>query len=190
MSLQSDLQHMRAIAFKDAHVVVDKHGRLRSQRLLDGLGGFLDDLHCRSITCIYGIQALLLLSRIAAVIVSRLPVQVCLRLTCKASPAPEVQSCEKTVLVCRLHDASEHMSVIFVTRCRRRALSKLEIIARESEFLEHDRLSILLSEGKMLVDVLIGIGYGLRKISLEGVFAHPAPVVRPDMDVQVIDVRA
>ena len=82
------------------------------------------------------------------------------------------------------------MSVIFVTRCRRCALSELEIVARESEFLEHDRLSILLSEGKMFVDVLVRIGYGLRKICLEGIFTHPAPVVRPDMDVQVIDVRA
>ena len=42
----------------------------------------------------------------------------------------------------------------------------------------------------MLVDVLVRIGYGLREICLEGILAYPAPVVRPDMDVQVIDVRA
>ena len=81
------------------------------------------------------------------------------------------------------------MLVISVTCSGRRALRKLEVVAREAELLHNHRFAVLCSNSKMLVDVFVGILDRYRKICLEGLFTHPAPVVRPDMDVHVVDVR-
>ena len=82
------------------------------------------------------------------------------------------------------------MLIISIASGDRGALGELKIVAREAEFFEHHRLAVTRSHFKVHVDVVIRVAYRLLKIGLECFLAYPAPVVRPDMDVHVIDVRA
>ena len=69
------------------------------------------------------------------------------------------------------------------------SLLELESVTWETELLDHHRLAILCGNLKMLVDVNVCVGDCKRKIGFEGILTHPAPVVWPDMDVHVVDVR-
>ena len=69
------------------------------------------------------------------------------------------------------------------------SLLELESVTRESELLDHHRLAVLCSNLKMLVDIFVSICNGHRKICVERILSHPFPVVWPDVDVHVVDVR-
>ena len=91
---------MRTLSCEYACVLVKNEPRLRKKSFLDSLGCLLDDVRSRYIACINGVETLLLLCRITAVIVSRLPVDIGLGLTCKAAPAPEIETCKQTAFLC------------------------------------------------------------------------------------------
>ena len=159
------------------------------QSLFNGFGCRLYHLDCRRVACIYGIESLLLLGRIPAIVVTSVPVKVCLRLAGQASPSPEVQSCEQASFPRRLRYACKYVSVVCVTGCRRSTLSELEVIARETELFKHHRLSVFRRQGKVLVDISVCVFDRCREICLEGVLAYPTPVIRPNVDIHVVDVR-
>ena len=80
------------------------------------------------------------------------------------------------------------MSVILVTGCHWTSFLELEVITRESELLENHRLSILGRNLQVIINVLVCIGDSCRKIGIESILTHPAPVIRPDMDIHIVDV--
>ena len=149
-----------------------------------------DDCYSRLVRGINGIQALLLLSRISAIIISRLPIYVGCRLLGKSAPAPEIQSRKQATFFRRLYDSLQHMLIVCISAGCRSSFCKLEAITRETELLKHYRLAVSCRNFQMSIDICISIGYSLIEICCKCLFANPAPVVRPDMNIHIIDIRA
>jgi hypothetical protein len=152
--------------------------------------GLLENGKCGFVGSIYGIQALLFLSRISAVVIARLPVDVGLRLLGQTAPSPEIESGKEAAFLSFLNDSRADMFVISVSGCRRSALCELETVARKAELLQNHRLAISASHIHMHVDVGVSVVHRLLKICLKGVFTNPAPVIRPDMDIDIVYIRA
>ena len=67
--------------------------------------------------------------------------------------------------------------------------TKLKTVARITELFQYKRFLILFCYIQMLVDVGFGVCAGFPYIFLNAVFRCPAPVIGPDVDVHVVDVR-
>ena len=91
---------MRAFAFEYSFVFVKDKPGTRLESIFDCLSRSADDVCGGHIACIYGIESLLLLSGIAAVVVTALPIYIGRRLACETAPSPEIDSCKKTALAC------------------------------------------------------------------------------------------
>ena len=81
------------------------------------------------------------------------------------------------------------MGVVCVTGMSCSSLLELESVTRETELLDHHRLAVLCCNLKVLVDIFVSVCNGHREIGVERILSHPFPVVWPDMDVHVVDVR-
>ncbi len=188
--MQASLERVRRIRSEDSAVAVKEEPGRRQHGRTDSFRSLLNDSNSRGIACIYRIESLLLLCRIAAIIISWHPVDIFRRLPRKTAPAPEIHSGEKAALTAGFRYTSEHMLIISVPCGCRCALGEFEIVTRETEFFKHDRLSVFFSHFQMLVNIRISILERLSEICGKSGLTHPVPVVWPYVDIHIVNVRA
>ena len=81
------------------------------------------------------------------------------------------------------------MSIVLVAGNGRSSFCKLETVTWETELLKHHRLAVFSGKFEMPINILVCVFYRYRKVCVKSIFAHPAPVVWPYMDVHIIDIR-
>ena len=126
------------------------------------------------------------LGRIARIVVARQPLLV-LRIG-KAAPRPEVATRKLASLFGIVSHKREDILIIAVATLGAHSLVELEAIARIAKLLHHKRFAKTVAYLKMTVDILKRVVAGCRQIFDKAVGARPAPVIRPDMDVAIVDV--
>ncbi len=188
--MQARPEGMWRIRSEDSAVAVKEEPGRRQHGRTDSLRSLFNYSDSRGIACIYRIESLLLLCRIAAIIISWHPVDVFRRLPRKTAPAPEIHSGKKTALAAGFRYTSEHMLIISVPCGCRCALGEFEIVTRETEFFKYDRLSVFFSHFQMLVNICVRVLERLSEICGKSGLTHPVPVVRPHVDIHIVNVRA
>src|SRR6185312_11518908 len=104
-----------------------------------------------------------------------------------AAPSPEITSLQRR----RRADAVEHgridQLIEAVLEARRRARFETAAIARESEFLDHQRLVELARDPDLLRNIIAGVPFDGRPSAREILWVCPAPILRPHMRVDVVN---
>ena len=106
----------------------------------------------------------------------------------KTAPCPEVASGKESAALTVLADEVEYITVIFIAGSGRCLFGEAETVTGKTEFLQNDRLAVLPGNDHVVIYILLSIFLGTRKKFLQAVRLHPTPVVRPDVDIQIIDV--
>ena len=147
---------------------------------------FADDGQCRRVRGEDRVQPLRLLGWVVGIVVAYLPLLV-LR-TGKTAPPPEVAAGKESALLGIVSHQREDIAVVAVASCGGTACREREAVARITELLHHERLAQTLTNGQMLVNILLGILAGTRQVFNQRIRLRPAPVVRPQVDVAVVYV--
>nr|GEU28380.1 hypothetical protein [Tanacetum cinerariifolium] len=136
----------------------------------------------------YGVQALLLLRRIAHEIVTRLPPVVGIGRAARAAPCPEVETGDRVALGgARVHHV-EHFLVEAVADRGAGLDAERRAVAIEAEFFQHDGLVQLF--GQLDVGIQVVAALGQRTVPGAGRVARiePLPVLGPQVVRQVVDM--
>ena len=105
-----------------------------------------------------------------------------------ATPPPEITTGKGTTLLHVVTHQLEDVAIVAVAPCSWTAWLEGHIVARIAELFHDEGLLQLLTDSKMLVDIVLGIFAGTRQILHQTVALCPSPVIRPEVYVTIVDV--
>ena len=82
------------------------------------------------------------------------------------------------------------MGIICVACGSRTSLAEFEAVPRVAELLYYYFLAQAAREGRVFVNVPVRFPYGCGKVLFHGFPVYPAPVQRPDVNVEIVYIRA
>lgn len=132
------------------------------------------------------VESLLLLSGIAGIGIAHLPLLVAG--LCESAPSPEVAACEASASFHVVGHELEYILIVAVAGFCGRSWSETEPVAGIAEFFHDERFLDFLADLQVAVDVVAGVLTRALHVFPERVFFGPAPVVRPQVDVAIVDV--
>ena len=107
---------------------------------------------------------------------------------CESAPSPEVAACEASASFHVVGHELEYIFIVAVAGFCGRSWSETEPIAGIAEFFHDERFLDFLADLQVAVDVVAGVLTRALHVFPERVFFGPAPVVRPQVDVAIVDV--
>src|SRR5205085_1231277 len=104
-----------------------------------------------------------------------------------AAPAPEIAPLERPARADALEHGRINQLIESVLEGRRRARVEAAAVAGKTELLNHQRLVQALRHAKLLGNIVARVLFDGRPGAGEVLRIRPAPVLRPDVRVDVID---
>ena len=145
-----------------------------------------DDAERGAVTVEDRVEPLLLLGGVVGVGIAYLP-QLMAR-TGLSTPSPEVATGEEPALARIAGNKLEDISIIGIAALRRRTRAEAHAIAGIAKLLHDERLAQVLADGEMTIDIVLSVGAGTWQVFDERVGLGPAPIVRPQMHIAVVDI--
>ena len=132
---------------------------------------------------------LLFLSRISGVIISLFPIDMVGILFSKTTPCPKVTSGKKSTVLPVLTNQIKYILIIFITNFCRSTFRKTKTVTRETKFFKYHRLLIFLRNHHVIINIFLRILLSSRKKFFQTISFYPSPIIRPNMDIQIVNIR-
>ena len=161
------------------------------RKLLQLLVGLTDEGDGSRVSEEDGVKSLVFLRGITRVRIAREP--LLMQRNSLATPCPEIATAEPTEGVFRLSYRLEDGLIILIAASGRRkhlasAIGPSSDISREPKFLDYNGLFERLSNSKMLLDIVVGFFNCLIHTSCHIFIIEPAPIERPNMASDIINL--